>query len=1346
MTIIDDENDNIDDTQTLPGNLTNINPDAPDFVHDIKNRKNSIPLDMNIEFIPQNPYTLTTDAKSLGNSTDVKGIPNESSFYATAKVEAYRWNNTAQGIHAGYERTQGPIPKDSLAALLNPNDDIASADWNPKSDPSKFVNIQQQNLNYVLSATGPKDLDYRIQRALQEQADDETLANGSFTAKLFGGVVGAFSDPMTYIPIAGWVKYGKLAPTFLRSAQAALPGAATFGVLSSAAEQADKVNGNMQDFVTDAFVRTAFGTVLFGALGSAALFTDKMALWGLRDFAKTSLDGIEYKIATNEAGKVTGFKAVDRSGSLSAEKVSYAQDLANSTFAKSGVFKIPYFGEAVNRFLTMPILGTPLPKLLNSPFRTVRGFVDRVADHSIITKGLQEGEVAPRKFASLMNQEYAQVRALSTQMDALHLERNGFDISNRPLGGLVNLGLNLKDKGLKVLAKDLDNKAYVSREDFHAEVEHVLRTETSSVHAPVNEAAQMMRKQMDQVYSNYRAAYNLPEDWLPPKTAEAYLMRVYDTAYMNTNEGQWTTVISDWLRNADEEINSHMQPINALNSRIEAQEEKHFALINRPNITDREVKASSNELFAMKARRKAIQEQLQNELRTNPDLQLHVEDWNALSADEAKEIEKLTKRQNIALKEVNERKAIIAKIKSEANKRESSALKNKTVKSAKGNIRKSETGKLVLQQEEAKLAIVEKEYNEESESLQERMHNGEINPRLFVKAPDTFIYHFKDTNNRLQFRKTYETHAHRIAHAKSYYDTILNQSAEDTINQVMGRIIGNSRENPIKQRTLLIPDEILYQNNFMAKDLMSKVSNYTTYLGRRTHLKTIFNDVTPDGGIESLLHELNLEHEQMRAPLNRLSKELDEKLADKEISAQSKKKLEKERQAIDKKLINVRKDFDRAKSQMNHIYEKMMGISKATRKARQAQSAIMSFTAMANLPFVPFTMINDISAIGLQHGILPFIRDGVYPVLQSIGGLLKTKESEALRKTAPSVHLALQDVLNGYADRNWSMHNSPYLNLGRFVNGLEKVAHASTNFTGTNYIDNGLQHISAAIVQSELMIALTAFKNGKITNEESLYIRKYGIDPDKWSDRMLTAFKKDGGGKTKLGGYQSNFWQWQDLEAANEFSSAVFRGVKDTQIQSGIVDSPFWTDSILGSIIKGFQGWMYASVNRYVIPTMQQPDIEKFIGVLFMLGTGSLVSPMRRVARGETPYDENMSFKQWAWTTIQDSGYFSYFASILADANLLTGDRLLGNLKNDKYKDRTRAGLLGPAWGTANRMADIISALGSNEMNEADAKKMARMIPFANASWTFNMTRKLIEGLELPKTRSQAHALKELNQ
>ena len=93
-----------------------------------------------------------------------------------------------------------------------------------------------------------------------------------------------------------------------------------------------------------------------------------------------------------------------------------------------------------------------------------------------------------------------------------------------------------------------------------------------------------------------------------------------------------------------------------------------------------------------------------------------------------------------------------------------------------------------------------------------------------------------------------------------------------------------------------------------------------------------------------------------------------------------------------------------------------------------------------------------------------------------------------------------------------------------------------------------------------------------------------GIDPKVWGERMVKAYEDSQGFKTKLGGYQSKFWQWQDLEAANEFSSGVFRAVQNTVIQRGMFDSPYWADNLMGMVFHTFTGWGYASLNRYLIP------------------------------------------------------------------------------------------------------------------------------------------------------------------
>ncbi len=1409
---LDDENDLQDDSEldnsVNDSPITSAASNAPDFVKDIASKNSSMPMNMDYQFVPKNPYTLNGNDVDNSSDPNIKGIQESPGYFQTATAEAYNFNVTAQASHALYEKNN----------QVDPLDDPKPADWTPKTDVSKFVNIRPENMQYIMDATGPKDQDYRLQRVMSEQQHDDALADGSFVAKLVGGVVGIFTDPVSYIPIAGWAKYGKIGAGFLKNAARAAPGSLAYASLSAGAEQADKINGNLADFVTDTFTRTVFGSALFGFGGLLSTSAEHMNLWNARNLAKDHFDGIDYKMQMDKEGKITGFKAVDTTGSLSAAKVSLAQDMANSTFAKSGLFKIPGailnapgiktvaekiadipyakdVGHAVGNAaqLLYKYAGGQIPVLLNSPFAAVRGYVDRFVDHGILTEGVLQGGTAPKRFADMMKQTGANIRYLSTQMNALHLIRNGFDIKNRAAGSVLDVGLNLHAKTLGVLSKDIDKTGYIAREQFDDEVEEVLRTKNASEHAAVNDAANMMRKHMDETYSAYRKAYNLPEDWMPPKTADGYLMRVYNTPYMNVNLDPWISTISNWLKDADQVITNRMEPINTLSQTIKDFESKNTQAVNilanidakrieNPSFTpiekgttthipgenEKTLTPYTNELVPgspvhtlneMRTRLRSMKDELENELRSNPDLQLHVHDWNALSANEAQQLKEHTKKLRSIENEIEKQQASIREAKVQASKKLSSAKGQAKIEKAVPKSKNYVESKSIVATEEQKLRDLQESHFIEDSRLQQKIQNGEIPQRLVTRVPNKERFEFKDPNDRLRFRETYADeaarnyvtdeegiHKYRKAHAKAYYNTIMSQTPEETINQVMGKYTGEKPANPVAKRTLLVPDEILYQNGFMSKDLMSKIANYTTYLARRTHLKNTFAEVTHGGGIEKILEEVNSNHSEVHTALNERKTELSKKLENLDLTPKEKKAIQGQIKNVEKEIVSKRKRLDADTDSMKHIYEKAMGMRSYKKGTETAKSVIMSLTAIGNLPFVPFTQLNDLSAIALQHGVWPFIRDGMYPVVQSLFGMMKSKDSEAFRNTAPSIHLALQDVSSGYADRNWGAQTNPYLNMGRLVGGLEKVAHASSNFTLTNYIDNYLQRMSSSVIQSEFMRILTAFKAGTMSKKDGIYIRKYGIDPNKWADRMTEAFKKDGGGKTALGGYQSLHYKWEDIEAANEFGDAIFRGVKDTQIQAGLADSPFWSDNPLGAIIKGFSGWGFASVNRYLIPAMQNPDAQKLLGILCMVGTGALIDPMRRMARGESPYSPNSTPQQEAWAAFNNSGVFSQIANLLADANMLTGDRLLGNLKNDKYKDRTMTGLLGPSWGQANRLKDVISAAATGEWNKADMNKAARMTPFANSSWTYWLTKKFIDGMNIPENRRQAHALKEINQ
>lgn len=1316
-------------------------PSAVGDIH-VPHANSKLPVDTSFEFVPQNPYTMEAHDESIGKLSPNRGFTEydkKSGFFNTAWEEFKELSTNYKVMHASYNSTANFLEQPT------------NSNWNPKLEVEKLSNIDDKFVPYLLDAKNPQDMQYRHQAVVAEQQHDANLANGSFFAKVVGGLFGLspVGSIESLIPIAGMASKAKVSASAISGFTKAYPGMLTASAIRSAANQMDKTEGNMHDFITDTFVDSVFGATLFGGIGAVKSGLNLSEMNRLNEFSKNYLKGINFDWVLNEKGEVEGFKAIDSTGgSLSAATVSKAQEMADSAFYKGGVFKIPYVGEGVLKLVSgnIPVLsyftGSPLVAGLNSKYNSVRSFVDRGFDHFITTKGVAEGGVKPKSFEFFMKKEWAGLRELHLQTTALHMERNGYKNQRFPLFGLWNYGKAAVQRGIETVSKETDKTSWITKDAFMDEVQQVLFSGQSSEHAAVNELAGMYREKIDSTWKAFREAYGLPEDWMPPKTAEAYLMRVYDTAYLNANENQWIEVVSNYLKEADETIAKEMMPINQAKQAVKTHQEAHDALIKSGKATNEQVGNSARELEALQRKSKKLEDDLSNKLRSDGNLHLHVDDHTALTANEAKQVREL-------LKPVNEKQQVVDSLQKEVDELKKQSLfetgkarKARTAEKAEEKMQSAESAKILLAEKEEALRIAKIEVEDAEDLIQQKAINREISPHLYTKIPNSNRIKLKDPSNRIKLRDIYESHDARIAAAKAYYNSIMNMTPEDTIADLMGRITGNVTENVLKKRSLMIPDKILYDNNFMTKDLFAKTSNYVNYLSRRTHMKNSFSDITLDGGFDEIGQEFFKEYEANRELINQKIAFLENKLQKKDkLEPKKVKELETQLAKAKKDIKNEAIDFERNKELMRNLYEtRMMGINKRSKGESMARSVIMNITSAANLHNLPATQITDIAAIGFQHGVWPFVRDAVYPIIESLGGLMKTKDSEALRKTAPSLHLGLQDQLAGFADKSWSMEMQPYLNMGKIVSGIEKISHFTANSDLSTFIDNGIQHMAGATIQSEFMRMLHEQVAGTLSKADSLYLRKYGIDPEKWANRMVKAYEEGGGFKTAVGGYQSNFWKWQDLEASNEFGDAVFRGIQNTLIQRGMADSPFFADNILGMFFHTFTGWGFAAVNRYLIPTMQHPEAKSAIGMLWMMAAGSLVSPMRRISRGEEPWPEDMTDTQRFYEAFADSGVLSSMANTLSYANFLSNDTLLGKLKNDKWTQRSRVGALGAVWSTGNRIADVLAMAATGEWNEKDMKTAAKMLPISGAMYGHVLSNKLIEGLQLPQTRRAAQS------
>jgi len=1338
-----------------------------------------------IEITPQNPFTIDIPTKE-GEDQGIgyPGYPVEPEkvgFVKTALNEFKEMSSVSHLLHWANAPLTKPAGLEVQSLYPEVNDKFYNPPpdgWSPKQEIEKLSDILDPKfIPKLLNTKSPDDFNYQLDSINEEAIRTHELENGSTLAKILGGGIGlTLGSIENLIPLASIATKAKFGTGFVSAVLKSSPSILAASAIHEGAVQMDKVEGNLSEFLKDTFIDTAFGVTFFGLIGGGKSLINLVEFNKLKQFGRDWLDGIGFNYKVDKKGNLLGFEAVDTTGSLSAAKVTRAQEHADSAFYKGGLFKLPYVGDVALAAVSgnIPglkyIFGSPLVQLKTSDYKAANAFADAAFDHFITTEGEAKGGVRPKSFELKVKQTRAALTALKVQTDALHAERNGYSITARPTLNIQNAWSAIKQKSIETLSKESKTTNYVGREEFMDEIQKVLYSKTSSEHAAVNDAAALYRKIIDDTWADYRKAYNLPDDWLPPRTAEAYLMRVYNTPFLQETQGLWMQTVSKWLADSDELITQKMKPIHDLESQIKDFEVAHTKAVeelgkreaklnpgteyvttevarklNRHKYQERltagineipgqvETLASSEmavdekhivTLADMKQQLRTLKDNLQNELRRNPEYNIHVDNVHALSADEAKALKGILTPLNNLKKQIDEQQQIVSELKKKKSRKLATTKKQETTEKAKPHAEEYLEQEENIKKEEAKLHELKMAHADEEYNLYDKARSGQINPRLYY--PENFK--FKDVNDRLKFRDVYGSDIYRNNAAKAYYDSIMHMQPEDIVSDVFGKVMGNSDSNPLKQRTLMIPDEILYNNNFLTKDVFAKTANYVNYLSRRTHLKTSFENVTVNGNFEELAENLLTEYQSRRDVINNKI----EKLTDP-------KEIEKQKKLLREEGVK----FDKIKKVMRNLFEnRMMGINKRNDFDLMARRSWMALTAASNLHNLPATQITDLAWGGFQHGLWPYVRDGIYPLMQSLGGMLKTKDAEALREMAPHINLGYQDMLNNYADKNWHSELQPYLNMGKIVSGIEKYAHFSALTDLSPYIDNALQRAHGSVIQSRFMELLhKQVKNGKLSEKESLYLRKYGIDPKEWAKKMTDAYKTAGGFQTKLGGYMSKSWQWQDLEAANLFNDAVFRGIQNTLVWKGMSDSPFFADNLIGMFFHTFTGWTYSATNRYLIPALQHPDGELLLKMMWMLGAGAMVSPMRRIARGDDPIPDDMTPAQHAYEAWQDSGVTSSLNNVLAIANFMSDDKLLGDLKNDKFKNRAKTGIFGMSdvvSSTASRISDVLGMATSRDWNEKDLKTAAHMLPITGAMYGHYFSDKLIEGWNLPRNRRAA--------
>ena len=1222
----------------------------------------------------------------------------------------------ANTLHSAYEFGQRKIQD------LNPIDDYVAPNY--KVDPNEAMDgIDPRSGNYVMAATGPKDLLRRRNYVLDHQEENRRIANGSKAGLIAGGFTLGALDPTSLIPIAKGFKYAKMSQSFIQALPRVLPGAELAAISREGILQTTKTDGSWEEFFHDAYADTVMNTIFMAGIPGVAAGADAMKAFNAKGVIKMINKGIEPRPVLDEKGVVKGWKAAPMDSSVGAAEVDMAQAYLDGAMAKNSLYSIPYLGEKIGYAAgrTGQVLGgwlSPQVRMANSTYSTLRGLIYHVADNGFESEGVAQGREKPDTFQADYENIRERNKGIKNVYDGLYMEFNG--ITYDPETAFSRTRANIE---AKVKAKTQQD--WKDRATFGRAVQYVMISKKPHESNAVNEAARLFEETQKPVYQEWLKLNGISEKVFTPRTSDGYATRAYNHPFLVTDAGEeaWIREASIELEKYDNEINALVKPIENAKAEHKRIKAEHEALIRRGDASNEQVKASADNLLASRRFVKRLQESVQDQIRNDHNLHIHAEDLNAVSATEAKQIKKLRKPIKDLEAKVAEQQAVIDKLSGSVFFKEEAANKAKTAEGAKKNAAKVDAAKKQLESEKVKLTELKDKRDQAKLDLEDKLASGAIDQSLYVKIKESNRYALKDEKNRLKLRPVHESHFHRQQVAKAQYDSIMNNTSEDLINNVLYGFFPSMNPNPVKARSIMYRDKFLYDNNFLHPDPVISVMNYNLALGRKNAYKRMLNRITVNGTPEELVERLKGEHEAAKAAIR--SKNLDDKKREKEIAKENKR-------------------FKAGQEDLKNTLNKIQGFTKGGPKARAYTSMANLFAVATKLGFLPFTMSTDLMANVFKHGFWPFIHDGLVPMLQGLGGVLNTEAGKAIRENAAHALLAENHLALTYADRNWMGGAQDYTPIqGKLTNGMERLAHYSMNFSGANFVQNANERWSALIIQGKIMSSMEKFLKDELKEGSKDYkdLLKYGIDPKTYAERFMNGWKETGKAGIGFGSKLAKYWEWTDLEAANKMSRAINRAVKDVVIRRGMFDAPFAMDDPLINSLFLFKGYTFASLNRYLVPLLQKPEADKLIGTMFMLTVGATQNPLRRIIAGQDPVEEKDHMLRNA---IRDGGVFSILGDTYQDLNFLTSNFFQDLVNNPRYQGRLEMGVFnGPIGGMVNDTSRIIGMTLSREWNQTDLKRMATLVPFAY-SWQFRgLANKMIAGTNFPKTRQQAHKLKE---
>ncbi|ATN34736.1 hypothetical protein ACO34A_13095 [Rhizobium sp. ACO-34A] len=509
---------------------------------------------------------------------------------------------------------------------------------------------------------------------------------------------------------------------------------------------------------------------------------------------------------------------------------------------------------------------------------------------------------------------------------------------------------------------------------------------------------------------------------------------------------------------------------------------------------------------------------------------------------------------------------------------------------------------------------------------------------------------------------------------------------------------------PLAHRNFMIPDQLV--RDFLETDVQQVSEIYLNTMVPDVLLTERFGDVD----------------------MTEIFRRLNEEASAKELAAGS----EAERLKIRAAKNAVEADLAAMRDRVRHTY----GFSSDPRMRMMGRvaSTAARYDMISNLGGAALSSLSDLAGLQWRYGFATSFRDAWRPMLKSLVDPELRAQLGKYRKQMQSLGISAETYL---ATRTSGIYD--VLDVYRPNSRFERATAVMADKFGlasllTPWTDFG-KFAAGMVSGAETARAAEALAAGKASARQVRNLAEAGIDAS-MAERIAAELAKDGGSDMVDGVRLPNTGSWSDGGARAAFEGALARDV-DMMILTPGAEKPLMMSNPVMSLVLQYKTFVVAANERLLVRSLQARDAQVLQGLVSAIGLGVIAEYAYSIAADRDP---PANPADWVKAGINRSGILGWYSEGNSILSKWTGGaadafRLIGAGQPDaRYISRSPLGaLLGP---TANKAETVIKstsklvskALGGDaEWSEGDTRNLRRLIAGQNL---FYIRRLLDQGEE----------------